>query len=110
MLPRDEDRIKTQLADAEARSEREVEEFYARHPKELKNDEETSADEKTNGTSKETVGEPQTESPSVSNAPVDTTNIPVQVPQSDQVTAEKQSLEEHNGEVVVENEEDTVIY
>lgn len=52
------------------------------------------------------MGEPQTESPSVSN--VDTTNMsPVQAPQ---VMAEKQTQEEHNGEVVVENEEDTVIY
>jgi hypothetical protein len=56
------------------------------------------------------VGEPHTESPSVSKA-VDTTNdTPAQGTQSDQVTTEKQSLEEHNGEVVVENEEDTVIY
>lgn len=54
------------------------------------------------------MGEPRTESPSVSNA-VDTTND-TPVTQSEQVTAEKQSMEEHNGEVVVENEEDTVIY
>lgn len=54
------------------------------------------------------MGEPQTESPSVPN--IDTTNIPVQEAQSDQVRAEKQAQEEHNGEVVVENEEDTVIY
>ena len=107
MLPRDEDRIKKQIADAEALIEREVEEFYAKHPKEGGQD--SSAGSKTNGASKETVGEPQLESPSVSN--VDTTNIsPVQAPQSDEVKAEKQAQEEHNGEVVVENEEDTVIY
>jgi hypothetical protein len=46
------------------------------------------------------------DSPSVSSAIVDTTNPPAQ----DHVMAEKQSLEEHNGEVVVEAEEDTVIY
>ena len=70
---------------------------------------EYSPEKKTNGTSKEMVGEPQIESPSVSN--FDTTNIsPVQAPQSEQVKAEKQAQEEHNGEVVVENEEDTVIY
>jgi hypothetical protein len=87
--------------------ERELDEFYAKHPKEDGGD--SSAESKTNGTSKETVGEPRLESPSVSN--VDTTNIsPVQAPQSDQVKAEKQAQEEHNGEVVLENEEDTVIY
>jgi hypothetical protein len=107
LLPRDEDHIKKQIADAEALIDRELEEFQARHPREEGRD--SSAESKTNGTSKETVGEPQTESPSVSN--VDTTNIsPAQAPQSDQVTAEKQAQEEHNGEVVLENEEDTVIY
>lgn len=107
MLPRDEDRIKKQIADAEALIEREVDEFYVRHPKLRRRD--SSAEGKTNGTSKETVGEPQLESPSVSN--VDTTNISLaQAPQSDQVKAEKQAQEEHNGEVVLENEEDTVIY
>ena len=110
MLPRDEDRIKTQLANAEAQIEREVEEFNARHPKAVQNGEEASAEEKTNSTSTETVGEPHTESPSVSNVVVDTTNISVQASRSEEITGEKQSLEEHNGEVVVENEEDTVIY
>ena len=65
---------------------------------------------KANVPSKETVGEPHTEPPSVSNVPIDTTNIPVQLSQSEQVTAESESLEELNGEVLVENEEDTVIY
>ena len=59
----------------------------------------------------ETVGEPHLESPSVSNAPGDTTNnLSAQATQSEQVMAEKPSLEENNGEVVVEAEEDTVIY
>ena len=107
MLPRDEDQIKKQIADAEALIEREVDEFYTRHPKEDIRDPPTES--KTNGTSKETVGEPQLESPSVPK--VDTTNIsPVQATQSDEVKAEKQAQEEHNGEVVLENEEDTVIY
>jgi len=107
-LPREEERIKEQTAEAEALIEREVDEFYARYPKASEG--EASAKDKANITSKETVGEPHTESPPVSKA-VDTTNdTPVQVTQSDQVTAEKQSMEEHNGEVVVENEEDTVIY
>jgi hypothetical protein len=52
------------------------------------------------------VGEPRLESPSVSSAPVDTTNLPAQ----EHTMGEKPSLEEHNGEVVFEAEEDTVIY
>jgi hypothetical protein len=56
-----------------------------------------------NDTSTETVGEPEAESPS---ALVDTTNLPAQ----EKATVERESLEEHNGEVVVEAEEDTVIY
>lgn len=106
MLPQDEERIKTQIAEAEALIEREVDEFYARHPKEA--DQDTAKEEKTESTSKATVGEPRAESPSVSN--VDTTNPPAQEPQSGKITAENQAVEEHNGEVVVENEEDTVIY
>jgi hypothetical protein len=106
LLPQDEERIRKQIADAETVIEREVEEFNTRHPKQRS--EEQPAEKKINGTSKETVGEPPTESPSVPN--IDTTNIPVQETQSDQVRAEKQAQEEHNGEVVVENEEDTVIY
>jgi len=65
----------------------------------------------TNSTSKETVGEPRFESPSISNAHVDTTNnISAQATQSELAISEEPSLEEHNGEVVVEAEEDTVIY
>ena len=72
--------------------------------------------EKANGeSSKEPVGEPHAESsPLISNVPsstaVDTTNSPSVLlqAQSDQVTTNAQ--EEHNGEVVVENDEDTVIY
>jgi hypothetical protein len=56
------------------------------------------------------VGEPQAEPPSVSNVSIDTTNPPVQEPRSEQVTTERITPEEHNGEVVVEAEEDTVIY
>ncbi|APA15006.1 hypothetical protein sscle_14g097760 [Sclerotinia sclerotiorum 1980 UF-70] len=55
------------------------------------------------------MGEPHTEPPSSSN--IDTTNpISALVAQSSQVKTEKDNLEEHNGEVVVEAEEDTVIY
>jgi len=101
LLPRDEERIKTQIAEAEAIIEREVDEFYRQHPKESGTESRQEPGENTNGTSKETVGEPRFESPSVSSALVDTTNPSAH---------EKLSLEEHNGEVVVEAEEDTVIY
>lgn len=110
LLPQQEERIKNQVAEAEALIEREVTEFEARKPKEKSNGKIETED--TNGASKETVGEPATKSPSVpSLALADTTNLPdaPQAPQSEQKT-EKQALEEHNGEVVVENEEDTVIY
>lgn len=113
LLPREEERIKTQIAESEAIVEREVEEFYRQHPKgtaEESRQTPVAEGENTNSTSIETVGEPRLESPSVSNAPVDTTNSPAQATQSDKVTDEKPSLEEHNGEVVVEAEEDTVIY
>ncbi|CZR61380.1 related to nuclear protein SDK3 [Phialocephala subalpina] len=109
LLSQQEECIKNQIAEAEALIEREVTEFKARQPQEKPQGETETED--TNGTSKETAGEPATESPSVpSLALVDTTNIPdVQAPQSESKT-EKLALEEHNGEVVVENEEDTVIY
>jgi len=57
------------------------------------------------------VGELGVESLSVpiSDPVTDTTNPVAQAPPSDKVKAEE-AEEEHNGEVVVENEEDTVIY
>ena len=45
----------------------------------------------------------------ISDPVTDTTNPVAQAPPSDKVKAEE-AEEEHNGEVVVENEEDTVIY
>lgn len=55
------------------------------------------------------MGEPHTES--LSNSNVDTTNpISALATQSPQLKTEKDNLEEHNGEVVLEAEEDTVIY
>ncbi len=111
LLPQDDDRIKRQIADAEAAIEREVQEFNALYPKEP-GPEKTSEEEQVENTSQETVGEPPAQSPSVpvSIPVVDPTNLPVQAPQPEHGTAEQESLEEHNGEVVVENEEDTVIY
>jgi len=106
LLPSDEERINAQIAEAEAIIKRETEEFNTRYPQAAAA---ASIGEDTN-TSKETVGEPQTEPPSVSNASIDTTNPPVQEPQSEQATTERITPGEHNGEVVVVAEEDTVIY
>ena len=109
LLPEEEERIKQQLIDTKSRIDNEVADFNTRHPQAV------SEEEKTNGasTTKEPVGEPHAETaPLISIVPstaVDTTNSPVTIPtqaQSDQVTAQ----EEHNGEIVVENDEDTVIY
>lgn len=105
ILPSEADRIKEQIAEAEAFIEREVTEFEKRYPK----IDAISERENTN-TSKETVGEPQAEPTSVSNVSIDTTNPPVQEPRSERVTTERTTPEENNGEVVVEAEEDTVIY
>ncbi len=114
LLPQDEERIKRQITDAEATIGREIQEFNALYPKEPSQEKasEEEKEGKVESTSKETVGEPRAESPSVpvSIPVVNTTNLPAQAPQSEHGTAEKESLEEHNGEVVVENEEDTVIY
>jgi hypothetical protein len=98
----DEERIKTQIAETEDIVERELAAYEGRDPEERKPIEA----ETTNNTSKETLGEPQTESPSAAN--INTTND-VQEPESVPNT-KSHVQEEHNGEVVVENEEDTVIY
>ncbi|KAL2064399.1 hypothetical protein VTL71DRAFT_4893 [Oculimacula yallundae] len=115
LLPRDEERIKSQIKEAEATVENETVQFDLRHPNRpgRKEKEETSS-----STTKEMVGqpqeeslsgEPQNESPSVSKND-DTTNSLSQIPQSEQHQDKKRAQEEHNGEVVVENAEDTVIY
>ncbi|KAH8653122.1 pinin/SDK/memA/ protein conserved region-domain-containing protein [Tricladium varicosporioides] len=107
LLPEQKALIKSQIAEAEEAIRKELDDFESQHPERIR---QTSTDEKTNNTSKETVGEPQVESLSVSKISDSTNDTPVQVTQPDQVASEKQALEEHNGEVVVENEEDTVIY
>lgn len=107
LLPADEARIKAQLAEVEAAIKKESEEFNTKFPVAA------AAERETTNASKETVGEPQAEPPSVSNVSVDTintTNPPVQDSQSEQGTTEKITPGEHNGEVVVVAEEDTVIY
>ncbi|PBP15936.1 pinin/SDK/memA domain protein [Diplocarpon rosae] len=108
LLPRDEERIKTQITEAQATIEREISQFDLRYP-DRPGRKETKA-EKADTMSKETTGEPLIESPSVSKVD-DTTNPPeTKTPQSEQKKEEPQVQEEHNGEVVVENDEDTVIY
>ncbi|KAG9237220.1 pinin/SDK/memA/ protein conserved region-domain-containing protein [Amylocarpus encephaloides] len=104
LLPREEEIIRQQIKDAEALVRREEEEFAERHPDRPKK--KSSIIEKANVTSTETVGKPQSKSPSVSKT-FDTHDTPVHITQEPDA---KQSLEEQNGEVVVENDEDTVIY
>lgn len=106
-MPQDEERIKAQVSEAEHNIKGEEDDFYARHPDFTRR--KSLITDKANITSTETVGEPRIEPPSVSNA-VDTTNDTPAKDTEAQVSSQKQSSEEHNGEVVVENEEDTVIY
>lgn len=105
LLPSDEDQIKKQIAETEVTIQREVEALRKRHTKP-----EAVPESKKTNTSKETVGELQAEPPSVSNVSIDTTNSSIQEARSEQVMTEKNTQEEHNGEVVVEADEDTVIY
>ncbi|RQM06389.1 hypothetical protein DH86_00001169, partial [Scytalidium sp. 3C] len=102
LRPEEEDQIKAQIAEVEAIIEREAQEFDQKHPKD-----EPLEGEK-NGTSKEPVGESHEESPPVPSV-IDTTNSkPAQESPSEPPRAE--NVEENNGEVVEEAEEDTVIY
>lgn len=109
MLPRDEERIEIQIKEAEATIERDIAQFNLRHS-DRPVIQEVKKEDRAKSRSKETPGEPQTESPSVSKVVDDTTNALVQAPLTEKIKAEKQTQEEHNGEVVMENDEDTVIY
>lgn len=95
--------------------DREVRDFKERHGLHLP--QEIHPAEKDSGSAEETVGEHQTEPspvpPVAGSDPTDATNpLPsAQAPDPGnvQVLAEKDPLEE-NGEVIVEGDEDTVIY
>lgn len=108
LSPRNEATIKTQVEEVEALIEEEKSEWASRHQEQgLKAEEKEESEVKVK--SDVLMGEPHTESSSISN--IDTTNPSfVLAAQSSQVKTEKDNLEEHNGEVVVEAEEDTVIY
>jgi len=106
LLPGDEDRIKKQVAEAEALIEREVQEFKQRH-----NIKETPADKP----SEETVGEHQVESSSVPAVAVaatvtDSTNPNAHAQLSQPSSHMERDPSDENGEVLVEAEEDMVIY
>lgn len=109
LLPEEEARIQKQISEVQALIERELDEFDKLYPEEP-SQEAPTREEKANISTRETVGEPHTESPPISNVHVDPTNLPVEAPPSDQTRTDSHSLEEHNGEVIVEAEEDTVIY
>lgn len=90
--------------------EREVSQFELRYTNQTSRTD--SRIKRAGSISKETPGEPLTEPPSVSVSKIDVTtnHTPQQSLQSEPIVEEKRVQDEHNGEVVVENDEDTVIY
>jgi hypothetical protein len=123
LLPGDAERIKEQIADTEALIEREIQEFNKRHKTELQS-EEPPGDEVAKNEVTGIQGEHHAESPPVRRvAESDSTNslptaqahdlapTPTQAPESFQrPTLPEKDPSEENGEVVVEGDEDTVIY
>lgn len=109
MLPGDDEQIEVQIEETEATIAQEVEAFRKHHLGAEK--ESTTNEQVADSASKETVGEPHIEPASVFQEVLDTatTTTNVQEPSSAE-EARKEALELHNGEVVVEAEEDTVIY
>lgn len=122
MLPGDAEQIQQQIADVEALIDREIQEFNRRHKTELRAEERPR--EMMEDSAAETEGEHHAQSspvpvPLVASSDSESTNpiLPVQapvpasspIPVPVSVTAERDPLEE-NGEVVVEGDEDTVIY
>lgn len=112
MLSAQAEQIKEQVAETEACIERELREFEER--RNIETEPGYKSADKPEGLDKETAGEHHAESSAVPLPPQsDSTNVhsPLQVtePSSTHVVAERDSLEE-NGEVVVEGDEDTVIY
>ncbi|CAD6505395.1 BgTH12-00886 [Blumeria graminis f. sp. triticale] len=113
LLPEQEEEIKSQIASTSAK-------FKGSESSKDGNDQVRLNDgEKLNESSMELVGEPHTEPPNIAvvadahNAATSvippTTNDIVDYPNKDS-KAEEREREEHNCEVMVENEEDTVIY
>lgn len=122
LQPAQEELIKQQLSDTQAQIDHEVAEFARRHPR---TSDDGSGLEKEgavpNGKSENRpVGEQDAVSPPISNslsntndvsADVDTTNTSSTVQAShDQNSSPVTAQEEHNGEVLMENDEDAVIY
>jgi hypothetical protein len=115
LLPGDAERIQQQIADTEALIDREIQEFNQRNKTDLQPEERPRGNMKDSAA--ETEGEHHAESSPIPPVPPvaqsDSTNPlpPVQATESAPVTvlAERDPLEE-NGEVVVEGDEDTVIY
>jgi hypothetical protein len=115
-MPKDDERIKEQISDTKALIEREIQEFNKRHKTQLLA-EECPRKEEAKDEAVETEGDHHAESspvPPVAQESDSTNPLPSmqeQAPKSgnDYATAEKDMLEE-NGEVVVEGDEDTVIY
>ncbi|KAI9824500.1 MAG: hypothetical protein M1819_000855 [Sarea resinae] len=120
LLPGDEDRIKSQIAEAEATVDREVADFNER-----RRQEQPPNSEKTNGAATDDDGKPAETSETVgsgtnqaeestlsdANATNDNTPLPTEtLPTADPPHEAAKESGDDGGEVVLEAEEDTVIY
>jgi len=109
MLPDEAERIKQQVADTEAQIEQEVEEFKQLHKS--NSQQEQSSETLKEQTKEKATGEHQVESSSVPtvDAVTDSTNLQNSVQKSHSSLHERGPSDE-NEEIVVETEEDTVIF
>jgi hypothetical protein len=122
LQPAQEELIKQQLSDTQARIDHEVAEFIRRHPRTSDDGRGVEKVEATLKGNSETrpVGEQDAVSPPISNSPsnandvsadVDTANASTTIQAShDRNSSSVTAQEEHNGEVLMENDEDAVIY
>jgi len=111
LLPRDEERIQAQIEEAEATVDREVAEFEEQRQREREGVEPKS-NEKSNAEANETVGESNNANSAVPDTPdapdaAATNSAP---PPSDVHKPTQEPVADESGEVVVEADEDTVIY
>jgi hypothetical protein len=108
LLPRDEERIQAQIEEAEATVDREVAEFEERRRRE-REDGGPESNEKSNSEANETVGESNNANPAIPSAPDASATNPTPTP-SDVHKPAHEPVADDSGEVVVEADEDTVIY
>ncbi|KAI9733764.1 MAG: hypothetical protein M1818_007178 [Claussenomyces sp. TS43310] len=113
MLPRETERIKAQIADAEAQIDREVQVFKKRYYTEISEEQQSG---ETDVSAERTAGEHQVEFtsvPAVDTAATNSTNplVPVEaLPSVSTTVPSERDPVDDTGEVVEEADEDTVIY